>query len=132
MVGVIMATKLKCLQKELKAGLDETEMKRIDGSIALARKHGIRLLMDMHNYATYRGTQIGTDNVPNDTYADVWRRLAEHWKDEPAIFAYGIMNEPHQNNGLWKPAAQAAVDAIRSVDVQTLIFACVFMIRWRN
>jgi len=112
------------VQKTLMGDLDETEMKRIDDSVASARAHGIRLLMDMHNYAKYGKNQIGTPEVPNEAFADAWRRLAERWKDEPAVFAYGIMNEPHQNNGLWKPAAQAAVDAIRSVDMRTAIFAC--------
>src|SRR3546814_9419682 len=32
------------------------------------------------------------------------------------------MNEPHGTVGLWPGAAQAAVDAIREVDDQTLIF----------
>ncbi|HUT36027.1 MAG TPA: glycoside hydrolase family 5 protein [Planctomycetota bacterium] len=112
------------VQREAMAPLDESEMARLDRVVGHARKHGIRLLLDVHNYARCGGKLIGTKDLPNEAFADLWRKLATHYKDESAIFAYGLMNEPHDTEGLWPAAAQAAVDAIRSVDRTHTIFVC--------
>src|SRR5690606_14591156 len=42
---------------------------------------------------------------------------AEHYRDNDTIYAYGIMNEPHSTGGTWPAMAQAAVNAIREVDL---------------
>ncbi|HPD14874.1 MAG TPA: glycoside hydrolase family 5 protein [Planctomycetota bacterium] len=112
------------IQREPLAPLDEAEMARLDGVVAHARKHGIKLLLDVHNYARYRGKLIGTTELPNEAFADLWRKLATRYRDEAAIFGYGLMNEPHDTGGLWPAAAQAGADAIRSVDRTHTILVC--------
>lgn len=108
------------VQRGLYAPLDGEELARLDGVVAAARERGMRLILDPHNYARYRtvaGDQlIGSSAVPNAAFADFWRRLAAHYRDEPAIWAYGLMNEPHDTGGLWPAAAQAGVDGIRAAD----------------
>ena len=37
------------------------------------------------------------------------------------MWAYGLMNEPHDTSGLWPAAAKAAVDAVRSIDMSHTI-----------
>lgn len=112
------------VQRELMGPLDPEEMARLDGVVGHARKHGIALLLDLHNYARRGKTLIGTQEVPNEAFADLWRKLAAHYKEERAVFAYGIMNEPHDTEGLWPAAAQAAIDAIRSADRVHTIAVC--------
>ncbi len=112
------------VQPMLMEPLDETEMDRLDRVVELARQRDIGLLVDLHNYARYNGSVIGTDDVPVAAFADFWRRLARHYRDEPAVFAYGLMNEPHRTQGRWPAAAQAGVDAIRSVDRKHTISVC--------
>lgn len=112
------------VQREPMAPLDEGEMARLDAVVGHARRHGLRLLLDVHNYARYGGKLIGTRDLPNEAFADLWRRLATRYRDEAAVFGYGLMNEPHDTGGLWPAAAQAAVDAIRAVDRTHTVFVC--------
>ncbi len=55
----------------------------------------------------------------------LWRRLAEHYKDEPWIGGYDLINEPNwdmdQNKPL-KDLYQRITDTIREVDTKHLIF----------
>jgi endoglucanase len=112
------------IQPALMGPLDADELGRLDKVVKLARERGLQILLDMHNYARYGDKVIGTDDVPNAAFADVWAKLAAHYRDEKAIAAYGIMNEPHDTKGLWPAAAQACVDAIRTVDTTHLISVC--------
>jgi endoglucanase len=112
------------VQRKLMEPLDPTELARLDEVAELARKRDIKLLFDLHNYARYNGKLIGTDEVPTEAFADFWRRFARHYQDESAIFAYGLMNEPHSTQGRWPAAAQAGIDAIRSVDRKHTISVC--------
>lgn len=106
------------LQPTLYGAVDFTDLDEI---VALADARGMKVVLDMHNYARYNGNLIGTTSVPNAAFADVWRKLADHYKNESAIYGYGIMNEPHGTGGLWPAAAQAAADGIRDVDSNTWI-----------
>lgn len=112
------------MQHTLMGPLDEAELARMDAVVALARERGLSLNLDCHNYAAYEGNIIGTPETPNAAFADFWKKMADHYKDETAVWAYGIMNEPHGTKGLWPAAAQAAVDAIRSVDMKHTITVC--------
>lgn len=112
------------MQPELMKPLDAKELAHLDEVMKLARERNMKILLDLHNYARYRGNLVGTPEVPNAALANFWTQMATHYKDEPALFAYGIMNEPHGTKGLWPAAAQAAVDAIRSVDPKNTITVC--------
>ena len=109
------------LQRSLNAALDATELGRMDQFVSAAGARGMKVILDPHNYGRYYGSLIGSAAVPNAAFADFWRRLADHYKNEPAVWAYGLVNEPHDTGGLWPASAQAAVDAIRAVDASHLI-----------
>ncbi len=104
------------LQRALFDPLDLTELARIDAFIAECRQRGMQVILDPHNYARYNGKLIGSPEVPNEAFADFWSRVAEHYRDETAIYAYGLVNEPHDTKGLWPAAAQAGVDGVRRQD----------------
>ncbi len=104
------------LQHELYGPLDAAELGYMDTFVAAARARNMQVILDPHNYARYRDELIGTSAVPNAAFADFWQKVATHYKDETAIWAYGLMNEPHDTGGLWPAAAQAGVNAIRTVD----------------
>lgn len=108
--------------------LNAPDITAIDNSLNLAESRGMRYLLDMHNYATRQLTisgtaatyTIGTTQLPIATYANAWNLLAQHFAGRTALWGYDIMNEPHGlPNGVtdWQAMAQAAVNAIRQVDM---------------
>lgn len=104
------------LQHCLYCPLDTAELGRIQQFVAAAGARDMMVILNAHNYARYNGHLIGTNQVPNDAFGDFWRRLAWHFRGDSNIWAYGLMNEPHDTNGLWPAAAQAGVDGVRLVD----------------
>ena len=110
------------LQHDLDKSVNFDQIRLLKRTLDFAAQHNQKVILDMHNYARYKGELIGSPDVPYEAYASVWRKLAETFKDHPALLGYDIMNEPHSTKGLWPAAAQAAVDAIREVDTETLIF----------
>jgi aryl-phospho-beta-D-glucosidase BglC (GH1 family) len=114
----------KRVQRTLYGALDSAEMTRLDGVIALASARGMKVLLDMHDYARYDGNLIGSTAVPNSAFTDVWQKIADRYKNNTAIYAYGIMNEPHGTGGLWPAAAQAGVDGVRLSDTTHWVTVC--------
>ncbi len=110
------------VQHDLELGLNFDQMRLLKRTLDFAAQHGQKVILDMHNYARYKGNLIGSPEVPYSAYAAVWRKLAAAFKGHPALLGYDIMNEPHSTRGLWPEAAQRAVDAIREVDMEALIF----------
>ena len=64
------------LQPQLGAPLDKDYAQLIDQTFDFARKHGIKLILDLHNYMRYRGTVIGTGAVSFDHYKDFLIRIS--------------------------------------------------------
>lgn len=77
---------------------------RIDRLVEWCRGKGLYLILDMHDAPA---GQTG-DNIDDSygypwllespraqrLYADIWQRIAEHYKDEPIILGYDLLNEP--------------------------------------
>ena len=120
------------LQTRLGSDLNESEMKQIDAVIAEAHSKGIRVLLDIHNYAAFEGSRIGSDKVsvhdfpslgkgkaiPYGAY-DIARNRAVVettsdailWIDEPVKLA----------TETWSDAANAAIEAIRTAGADNMI-----------
>jgi endoglucanase len=109
------------LQRRLLADLDKDEIARLDAVIDHAASKGMRIIIDVHNYARYGGAVIGSQALPATALADLWRRLGQRYKDNAAVI-FGLMNEP---NGLptetWLEAANGAIAAIRETGAKNLI-----------
>jgi endoglucanase len=108
------------LQPKPLADFQPDELARLDDIVRYATSRGARVLLDPHNYARYYNQVVGTD-VPTAAFADLWRRLAEHFKDDPRIL-FGLMNEPNtMPTELWLADANAAIAAIRQTGAANLI-----------
>ena len=96
-------------------------MKQIDAVIAEAHSKGIRVLLDIHNYAAFEGSRIGSDKVSVHDFADLWRRIAARYRDDHSVI-FGLMNEPVKlATETWSDAANAAIEAIRTAGADNMI-----------
>ncbi len=104
------------LQPTLGASFDPTYAALIDRTFGYANKYGMKIILDLHNYMRYRGVVIGTGSVSYAHYQDVMTRIAQRWSSQPSLYAYDIMNEPHDAVAQWAIAAQYGINGVRSVD----------------
>lgn len=123
--GVRLPFKWERIQPQLYGDLSATELNEMRAFLDEANRVGYGVILDLHNYferkvngQTYK---IGSTQVSNNAFQHVWQKLAIEFKDHPAVIAYGLMNEPHDTDGKWPAAAQAAVTGIRKIDTTTPI-----------
>ncbi len=101
--------------------LNEAEMKNIDAIVDAADTFGMTVILDMHNYGFYRGKLIGSRDVPEKAFTQVWTQLAKRYQGHPKV-AFGIMNEPHKHSAEeWAKIAKAALTAIRGTGAKQLV-----------
>lgn len=112
---------------------------RVDSVVNWCRDNKLYLILDMHDAP---GGQTG-DNI-DDSYGypwlfesersqqlfcDIWRNIAERYKNEPVILGYELINEPiapyfdnmEELNGKLEALHKRAVKAIREVDTNHII-----------
>ena len=104
------------MQPTLGGSLDSAELQRLTTFLSAAQARGIEVTLDVHDFGRYGGKVIGSTDVPIASFADFWTKLASAVKGFANIWGYDLMNEPHNMNGQWAAAAQAAVNGIRTVD----------------
>eukprot|EP00833_Pecoramyces_ruminatium_P014586 jgi/Orpsp1_1/1188618/evm.model.d7180000066129.1 len=103
------------LQRSLNADFDSTEFGRLDEVISYITEAGAVAILNPHNFARYKSAIIGSSQVPNSAFADLWKRLAQKYKSNENVW-FGLVNEPHDlPTAQWFSAARDAVDAIRAV-----------------
>ncbi len=112
---------------------------RVDSVVKWCREDGLYLILDMHDAP---GGQTG-DNIDDSygypwlfesetsqkLYCDIWKKIAEYYKNEPIILGYELFNEPiapyfenmEELNGKLAYVYQLGVDAIREVDNNHII-----------
>jgi endoglucanase len=124
------------LQPVLGGDLDPDEFKRIDAVVAHATSRGVSVVLNVENFGAYMPRPavdgdtpagpalhrpLGSQEVPVSSLADVWRRLAERYKDNAQV-SFGLMNEPQSlPTQTWLEAANAAIAAIRLTGARNLI-----------
>lgn len=107
---------------------------RVDSVVNWCRDNNLYVILDMHDAP---GGQTG-DNI-DDSYGypwlfesetsqqlmcDIWRKIADYYKNEPVILGYDLMNEPiapyfenmEELNAKLEPLYKRVVKAIREVD----------------
>lgn len=116
-------------RKIIARGLSE-----LDAILPAARANGIKILIDMHvgpgtSLNELLSNKLSWEPAMQQLLADIWREIAEKYKDEPVIWGYDLLNEPREENyiytpdgGLdWNRLAEKIAKAIREVDPDTPI-----------
>jgi len=112
------------IQPTLNGALDPTQLGYLDTVLSRAANHGIKIILDMHNYGKYGSNVIGSAAVPYTAYQDVWSKLAAHFAasaNASSIYAYDIMNEPNGSTIDWPTSAQYGINGVRSGDTERFI-----------
>ncbi len=107
----------------------------VSRNIGWAKKHGIRLILNMHvpqgGYQSQGGgDRLWTDRDCQERLTALWGRIAEVYADEETVIGYGLVNEPmpvgrtDARDGLrvWQELAQETADRIRLADKNHIIF----------
>lgn len=109
------------LQHQLGENLDEKEMRRIDTVVNYAAAKGIKIIIDVHNYAKYYGAVIGSEKLPPTALGELWRQIAARYKNYEMV-VFGLMNEPvGLQTEIWLEAANDAIAKIRQAGADNLI-----------
>jgi endoglucanase len=123
------------------ATFDIKELAALQTTVTTLTSAGFTVLIDIHNYDMYtnsteiaagsKGDYVGTANVPNVAFENLWIGLASLYANDSNV-VFDIMNEPNtppDPAGMpkgygWYLSAQAAVDGIRSIGANNPIFIC--------
>lgn len=101
------------LQPTILGALSPTEIGYIRATLSAASALDLCVILDVHNYGAYRGNAIGSANVPERAFADLWLRLHAAFPD-PKHLAFGLMNEPSKLSiAAWARIAQQTVTQLR-------------------
>jgi endoglucanase len=100
----------------------------VDQNVAWAKAHGIRLLLNMHvpqggYQSNGQGLALWTDVQNRDRLTALWQAIARHYRDEPTVLGYDLVNEPvtASSKQEWVDLAERLVGAIRDVDPYHII-----------
>ena len=95
----------------------------LDENVAWARAHGVYLILNMHVpqggfQSQGKGWDLWDKPENQKRLIALWKAIADHFKNEPVIMGYDLVNEPGVSTDRvqWQQLAQQLVDAIRSVD----------------
>jgi len=109
------------IQPDLKGSLDIMELAYLDQTVRRINEAGLVAIIDLHNYGYYAKKQLGSAELPAETLADVWSRLATHYRDRPKL-VFSLMNEPHDiHSANWAKIQNVAIAAIRKAGAKQLL-----------
>jgi len=121
MTAIRLPFRWERLQPELFGNFDPAELARLQVTVQAATSRGLTVILDLHNYAEYRGDRIGNGVVSAEALGDFWRRLTPYFSANDRV-VLGLMNEPADILATtWFEAAQAGLDAIRDAGSDQLV-----------
>jgi len=108
---------------------DDTLFMVLDSFVEWTGKYNMSLVIDYHEYDNSYNLTSAKDENYIKMMAETWKHVAAHYAENTRedLF-FELLNEPDMSNGkvtaaLWTNAAQAMIDAIRTVDTKhTILF----------
>jgi endoglucanase len=114
------------LQPVANGPLNSAELGYLHLTVTRAKRNGLCVLLDLHNYAKYFGKKV-TATLPDgvaldEAFSNVWLALAREFPDANAV-AFGLMNEPANiSKGQWAGIAQQTILVLRAANTTNIIF----------
>ncbi len=109
------------IQPELFGDLNRTELGLLNAAVSLINQNGMSVILDIHNYGSYKGKVLGSTGLPDAALADLWKRLAMTYVNNSLVI-FGLMNEPvGMSLTQWSDIAHQSVKAIRTTGAKNLI-----------
>jgi len=114
-------------------------MERLESVVNWCRKYGLYLILDMHDAPggqtgdniddSYGYPWIFESEISQQRFCSIWKEIAAHFKDEPVVLGYELMNEPIPNympnkvqlGAKLEPLYKKVVSVIRQVDKNHII-----------
>lgn len=130
----------KMLTNETYLGKSYHGFEQMDSCIAWCKRHQLGVMLDMH---CAPGGQTGdniddgegfpflfTDTAAQNEFVEVWLKVSAHYKNEPTVIGYGLVNEPIAHyymedhaylNDQLEPLYKRTVQAIRATGDQHIV-----------
>ena len=111
------------MQPTLNAALDTDYFALYDSLVQYALNKSMTVIIDPHNYGSYRGNKIGSTAVTVNSFLNFWKLLAAPYKARPDLVIFGLMNEPVSlSSNTWFAAVQSIITNFRSNGYNHTIF----------
>jgi endoglucanase len=108
--------------------------RHLDRAVAALAEHGVYSIIDLHALPGSQNQHWHSDNETHratfwehphfqDRVVHIWRAIAEHYRGEPAVAGYNLLNEPaDETRAVVGPFYRRLVAAIREVDPDHVLF----------
>jgi endoglucanase len=97
---------------------DQSYANYFDRIIGWVASRGAYALLDLQ----WENTEVQIPTIPNEAAIDMWKKIAQKYKENPAVL-YDIENEAHDTTWeLWRARASQIIEAIQQVHPKALIF----------
>jgi endoglucanase len=114
--------------------LKQDGFRHLDRAIAACARHGVYVIIDLHALAGFQNQHWHSDNPTHKALSWVhrhfqdravwpWEVIADHYKDEPWVAGYNLVNEPADpSEAMIMPVYDRLYRAIRAIDPNHIIF----------
>jgi endoglucanase len=104
------------------ATLDPAFAERVDRAVDALLAKGVYVILDMHHYTQLSGDPVHPQETPVDPavlevrLVNLWRQIANRYKDRPPKLLFELLNEPHGrlNDEAWNTLAPRVLAAVRA------------------
>ena len=111
------------MQPTLNAALNTDYFNLYDGLVQYALNKSMTVIIDPHNYGSYRGNKIGSTAVTVNSFLNFWKLLAAPYKTRSDLVIFGLMNEPVAlSSNTWFSAVQSVITNLRTNGYKNTIF----------